>query len=75
LVASYNAIDKAKEAILAGTLQATVDQLPMEQGYQGLVYALKALRGESLPEITLVDNQRHARALVRICFIFSVNLI
>lgn len=57
LVASYDALDQAKEAVLAGTLQATVDQLPMEQGYQGVVYALKALRGESLPEITLVDTQ------------------
>ncbi|OOZ33869.1 sugar ABC transporter substrate-binding protein [Solemya velesiana gill symbiont] len=56
LVASYDALDQAKQAIRDGTLQATVDQLPAEQGYLGVQYALKSLEGEKLPGITLIDT-------------------
>ncbi|MES9961970.1 MAG: substrate-binding domain-containing protein [Candidatus Sedimenticola sp. 20ELBAFRAG] len=56
MVASYDALDQAKQAIRDGTLQATVDQLPAEQGYVGIQYALKALRGETLPGVTLIDT-------------------
>ncbi|MEJ1365169.1 MAG: substrate-binding domain-containing protein [Candidatus Sedimenticola sp. (ex Thyasira tokunagai)] len=56
LVASYDALDQAKQAIRDGKLQATVDQLPAEQGYMGVKYALKALKGEALPAITLIDT-------------------
>ncbi|MES9888583.1 MAG: substrate-binding domain-containing protein [Candidatus Sedimenticola sp. 6PFRAG1] len=56
MVASYDALDQAKQAIRDGTLQATVDQLPAEQGYVGIQYALKALKGETLPGVTLIDT-------------------
>lgn len=55
LVAAYDALDEAKQAIRAGTLQATIDQQAAEQGYLGIWYALRALRGEELPTQTLVD--------------------
>ncbi|MET0115879.1 MAG: sugar ABC transporter substrate-binding protein [Sedimenticola sp.] len=56
LVASYDALDQAKAAIREGTLQATVDQQPAEQGYLGIQYALRALDGETLPENTYIDT-------------------
>lgn len=64
LVASFDALDQAIAAVGAGMLQVTVDQLPEEQGYQGVVYALKSLRGEPLPEITLVDAKLITKATI-----------
>lgn len=49
LVAAFDALNEAKEAILANTLQVTIDQQAAEQGYLGVVYAMQALSGESLP--------------------------
>ncbi|MEZ4646001.1 MAG: sugar ABC transporter substrate-binding protein [Chloroflexota bacterium] len=55
LVAAYDALAEAKEALRNGTLQATIDQQAAEQGYLGVWYALRALNGEELPTQTLVD--------------------
>ena len=55
LVAAYDALDEAKEAIQAGQLEATVDQQAARQGYLGVEYAVKVLAGETLPPETLVD--------------------
>lgn len=55
LVAAYDALNEAKEAILADTLQVTIDQQAAEQGYLGVVYAMRALSGESLPLESLID--------------------
>lgn len=57
LVASYDALEQAKQAIREGTLQATIDQLPAEQGYVGVKFATQTIRGESLPAVTLIDTQ------------------
>ncbi|MEJ2746850.1 MAG: sugar ABC transporter substrate-binding protein [Anaerolineae bacterium] len=55
LVAAYDALDEAKEAIQAGTLTVSIDQQAAQQGYMGVQYAVRALAGESLPAETLID--------------------
>ncbi|MEB0214501.1 substrate-binding domain-containing protein [Undibacterium sp. 5I2] len=48
-VIGYDAIDEAKQALRSGAMVATVDQAADEQGYQGVMLALRALKGETLP--------------------------
>ncbi len=55
LVAAYDALEEAKEAVRAGTLEATIDQQAALQAYTGVQYAMRALNGESLPMETIVD--------------------
>ena len=55
LVAAYDALDEAIEAIRAGTLQATIDQQASLQGYTGVQFAVQALNDETLPSETIVD--------------------
>jgi ribose transport system substrate-binding protein len=57
LVAAYDALDQAKEAIRKGTLLTTVDQQAGEQGYQGIQFAYRALSGEKLPSVVLIDTR------------------
>ncbi|MBC9784962.1 sugar ABC transporter substrate-binding protein [Heliobacterium chlorum] len=55
LVAGYDALDEAKKAIRAGKLAATIDQQADLQGYTGIEYAYKAIRGEKNPLETMID--------------------
>ncbi len=57
LVAAYDALEEAKSALAEGTLAATVDQQAALQGYMGVEYAVRALNGETLPVLTLVDTK------------------
>jgi ribose transport system substrate-binding protein len=54
-VASYDALDEAKEMIRVGRLQATIDQQAALQAYTGVQLAIRALKGETLPAVTLLD--------------------
>ncbi len=54
-VAAYDALHEAKEMIRAGRLQATIDQQAALQAYTGVQLAIRALKGESLPAVTLLD--------------------
>jgi ribose transport system substrate-binding protein len=56
-VASYDALDEAKLAVKEGKMAVTVDQQAAEQGYQGVLSAIRALKGEQLPEVLLVDTR------------------
>jgi ribose transport system substrate-binding protein len=56
-VAAFDALDEAKKAIREGSLQATVDQQAAQQGYLGVSFAVRALNGEKLPLITLVETR------------------
>lgn len=56
-VASYDAIDDAKAAVKAGTMTVTVDQQAAEQGFQGAVLAIKSLKGETVPQDTMVETR------------------
>ncbi|MEW8020740.1 MAG: sugar ABC transporter substrate-binding protein [gamma proteobacterium symbiont of Phacoides pectinatus] len=55
LVASFDALEQAREAIREGRLQVTVDQRPARQGYLGVQFALRALDGETLPGVTYLE--------------------
>jgi ribose transport system substrate-binding protein len=55
LVASYDALEDAREMIRAGRLQATIDQQAALQAYTGVQLAIRALKGEKLPLVTLLD--------------------
>jgi len=57
LVAAYDALESAIEAIKTGKLVVTVDQQAAEQGYKGVLYAHRALAGETLPEVTLINTR------------------
>jgi ribose transport system substrate-binding protein len=55
LVAAYDDLDEAKTMIRTGRLQATIDQQAAFQAYTGVQLAIRALKGEKLPPITLLD--------------------
>jgi ribose transport system substrate-binding protein len=55
LVAGFDALLEAKQAIRDRKLVATVDQQAAKQGFLGVEYALKALHDQKLPEKTLVE--------------------
>lgn len=55
LVAAYDSLEEAKEALRAGKLQSTIDQQAALQAYTGVLYAVQALKGEPLPEETILD--------------------
>ncbi|MCG3208033.1 MAG: D-allose-binding periplasmic protein [Anaerolineae bacterium] len=55
LVAAYDALAEAKEAIRNGQLQSTIDQQAALQGYTGVQFAVRALEGETLPAETILD--------------------
>ena len=54
-VAGFDALTEAQEAIKAGEMAATLDQRGDEQGYQGVQYAVRLLKGETLPAETLLE--------------------
>jgi ribose transport system substrate-binding protein len=54
-VAAYDALAEAMPMLRDGSLQATIDQHAALQAYTGVQYAIRALQGEQLPPITLLD--------------------
>ncbi len=54
LVAGFDALQEATDAIHLGQMAVTIDQQAAQQGYQGVMTALKLLRGETVPEQVLV---------------------
>lgn len=55
LVAAFDALAEAQDALESGHLAVTVDQKAAEQGYLGVKYALQALEGETPPLETYID--------------------
>ncbi|MBA4380929.1 MAG: sugar ABC transporter substrate-binding protein [Sideroxydans sp.] len=49
LVAGFDALEEAKNAIYQGKMLVTIDQQAAQQGYQGVMAALKLLRKETVP--------------------------
>jgi len=56
-VIAYDALAEAVAEVKAGRLTATVDQQAAEQGFQGVALAMRLLKGESVPEILIVDTR------------------
>ena len=54
-VAGFDALAEARAAVARGVLTVTIDQRAAEQGYQGVLYAMRLLKGEELPSETLLD--------------------
>jgi ribose transport system substrate-binding protein len=48
-VIGFDALDDAKKAIAAGTMEASVAQFPYEMGRVAVESAVKVMRGEKLP--------------------------
>jgi ribose transport system substrate-binding protein len=53
-VIGFDALDDAKKAIAAGTMEATVAQFPYEMGKAAIESAVKVIAGESLPKDVMV---------------------
>jgi ribose transport system substrate-binding protein len=53
-VIGFDALDDAKKAIAAGTMEATVAQFPYEMGKAAVESAVKTIAGESLPADVMV---------------------
>ncbi|MFA6122091.1 MAG: substrate-binding domain-containing protein [Sideroxydans sp.] len=49
-VAGFDALDEAKSAIHQGQMLVTIDQQAAQQGYLGVMTALKLLRNEAVPQ-------------------------
>ena len=54
VIVGYDNIDLAREAMQQGEMHATIEQNPAMMGALGVECALKALDGETLPEVTPV---------------------
>jgi ribose transport system substrate-binding protein len=56
LVAGFDSIEQARQAIQGGRLSVTVDQQAAMQGYLGVLYANKAVNRENIPAKIIVDH-------------------
>jgi ribose transport system substrate-binding protein len=54
-VAAYDALAEAMPMLKDGSLQVTIDQQAALQAYIGVQFAIRALHGEKLPPLTLLD--------------------
>lgn len=61
-VVGFDALDDAKKAIAAGTMDASVAQFPAEMGKVAIESAVKVLRGEKLPPNIMVRLQMVTKA-------------
>ncbi len=56
-VVAYDALAEAVAEVKAGRLAVTVDQQAAEQGFQGVALAVRLLKGESVPDVLLIDTR------------------
>ena len=54
LVAGFDALEEAKEAIMDGKMQVSINQQADVQGYTGVVYALRMLQSKKIPPETYI---------------------
>lgn len=57
LVGGFDALEETKGAIRAGHMAVTVDQQASQQGYLGVISAVKLLRAEEVPKVLLVETK------------------
>jgi ribose transport system substrate-binding protein len=55
IVAGFDNLAESQQALKDGKLAATIDQQAALQGYSGVNYAVKMLKGEKMPAETFVD--------------------
>lgn len=56
-IAGYDALEEARQAMKSGWLAASVDQQAAQQGFMGVSYAVRMLKGEKLPADTMLETQ------------------
>jgi ribose transport system substrate-binding protein len=56
-VAGFDALSEALAEIKAGHLYATIDQQAAEQGYQGVIMALRMIKGEKVAPVTMIETR------------------
>ena len=56
LVAGFDAIGEARDAISKGSLQVTIDQQPDQQGYLGVHTAMDMIEGRDVPALIQLDG-------------------
>ena len=61
-VIGFDALDDAKKAIAAGTMDASVAQFPYEMGKSAIESAVKVLAGETLPPDIIVKLEMVTKA-------------
>src|SRR4029453_18418706 len=61
-VIGFDALDDAKKAIEAGTMEASVAQFPYEMGQSAVESAVKVLAGETLPPDIIVKLEMVTKA-------------
>jgi ribose transport system substrate-binding protein len=54
-VAGFDALPETRSALESGAMVATIDQQAAEQGYQGVLYAMRLMKKEKLPAETLLN--------------------
>lgn len=64
-VVGFDALDDAKKAIAAGTMQASVAQFPYEMGKAAVESAVKVLNGEKLPADIMVKLEMVTKDTLR----------
>lgn len=57
LVGGFDALEEARGAIRAGQMVVTVDQRASQQGYEGIMAAVKLLGGEAVSQRVMVETQ------------------
>jgi len=56
-VTGYDALEEARQAMRGGWLAASVDQQAGQQGFMGVTYAVRLLKGEKPPADTMLDTK------------------
>jgi ribose transport system substrate-binding protein len=56
-VGAYDALPEAIAEVKSGRLAVTVDQQAAEQGFQGIALAMRRLKGETVPDVLLIDTR------------------
>lgn len=64
-VVGFDALDDAKKAIAAGTMEASVAQFPYEMGKMAIESAVKVMNGEPLPPDIMVRLEMVTRQTLR----------
>jgi ABC-type sugar transport system substrate-binding protein len=57
VVAGYDDIEAARQAIRSGAMYATIEQHPDMMGAMGIENAIKAIKGEQLPAVIKVPTE------------------
>lgn len=61
----FDALDQAVAAVQAGKMFATVDQQAAKQGYEGVMTAIRSVKGETVPALVNVEAKVVSQAALK----------